>query len=88
MEEEGTQDLEGDVNTLWNTMANCMRKVARKVLGVSKGKGPISKDTWWWGEEVQAVVKTKKELFKKWQKDRTNDNFQKYKIANKEVKKR
>ena len=68
-------------------MANCMRKVSRKVLGVSKGKGPISKDAWWWGEEVQAVVKTKKEFFKKWQKERTNENFQKYKMANKKVKK-
>ena len=44
-------------------------------------------ETWWWREEVQAVVKAKKECFKKWQKDRTEENLKSYRLANKEVKK-
>ncbi|KAF5957849.1 hypothetical protein HYC85_005074 [Camellia sinensis] len=60
---------------------------SREVLGESKGTGPSSRETWWWREEVQAVVKAKKECFKKWQKDRTEENLKSYRLANKEVKK-
>lgn len=87
MDKEGTRDLEGDANTMWNSMANCMRGISREVLGESKGTGPSSRETWWWREEVQAIVKTKKECFKKWQKDRTEENLKSYGLANKEVKK-
>ncbi|CAL5326839.1 unnamed protein product [Camellia sinensis] len=62
-------------------------KFSREVLGESKGTGPSSRETWWWREEVQAVVKAKKECFKKWQKDRTEENLKSYRLANKEVKK-
>ena len=68
-------------------MANCMRRISRAVLGESKGMGPSSRETWWWREEVQAVVKAKKECFKKWQNDRTEENLKSYRLANKEVKK-
>ena len=47
-------------------MANCKRKISREVLGELKRKGPNSKDTWWWMDDVQAVVKMKKKCFKKW----------------------
>ncbi|CAL5400242.1 unnamed protein product [Camellia sinensis] len=87
MDKEGTWDLEGGANTIWNSMANCMRRISREVLGESKGTGPSSKETWWWREEVQAVIKAKKECFKKWQKDRTEENLKSYRLANKEVKK-
>ncbi|GMP25038.1 hypothetical protein CsSME_00002089 [Camellia sinensis var. sinensis] len=87
MDKEGTWDLEGDANTKRNLMANCMRRISREVLGESKGTGPSSRETWWWREEVQAVVKAKKECFKKWQKDRTKKNLKSYRLANKEVKK-
>ena len=42
-------------------MATCIRKVASKVCGVTKGSGGKVKDTWWWNEEVQRAIKEKKE---------------------------
>ncbi|GMP84452.1 hypothetical protein CsSME_00037979 [Camellia sinensis var. sinensis] len=51
MDKEGAWDLEGDANTMWNSMANCMRRISREVLGESKGTGPSSRETWWWREE-------------------------------------
>ncbi|CAL5375401.1 unnamed protein product [Camellia sinensis] len=62
MDKEGTWDLEGDANTMWNSMTNYMRRISREVLGESKGTGPSSRETWWWREEVQAVVKAKKRV--------------------------
>ncbi|KAI8563854.1 hypothetical protein RHMOL_Rhmol03G0141600 [Rhododendron molle] len=58
---------------MWNTIVDGMRRISKEVLGESNGKGPISKETWWWNDEVQTLVKAK-ECFKKWQKDR-NEKF-------------
>ena len=43
--EEGHWNDEGDVNSIWEKMATCVRKVASEVLGVTKGSGCDSKDT-------------------------------------------
>ncbi|KAI8572175.1 hypothetical protein RHMOL_Rhmol01G0177800 [Rhododendron molle] len=87
MSQEVQWGVEGDSDTMWNTIANGIRRISKEVLGVSTGKGPISKETWWWSDEVQIIVKAKKECFKKWQKDRNAENFQGYKQASKEAKK-
>ena len=79
--------LEGNSDSMWNTVADGIRRISKEVLGESKGKGPISKETWWWDDEVQTMVKAKKECFKKWQKDRNEENFLGYKQASKEAKK-
>ncbi|XP_045445776.1 craniofacial development protein 2-like [Melitaea cinxia] len=43
------------VNECWSEMATWVRSVARDVLGETKGKRKIEKDTWWWNEELQKV---------------------------------
>ncbi|KAI8547554.1 hypothetical protein RHMOL_Rhmol07G0205200 [Rhododendron molle] len=75
MSQEVWWGVEGDSDTMWNTIADGIRRISKEVLGESKGKGPISKETWWWNDEVQTMVKAKKECFKKWQKDRNAENF-------------
>ncbi|XP_063620491.1 uncharacterized protein LOC134792945 isoform X2 [Cydia splendana] len=63
------KDMEGlNGNECWKEMANCIRRVAKDVLGESKGKGIIDKETWWWNEEVQEILKQKKQAFREWQK--------------------
>ena len=49
---------------MWEKMAICVRKVASEVLGVTKGSGCDSKDTWWWNEDVQQAIKQKKKCYK------------------------
>ena len=45
--------VEGDVQHLWRSVAEEVRKVCGEVLGVSKGgKTMVSKNTWWWEESV------------------------------------
>ncbi|XP_046963326.1 craniofacial development protein 2-like [Vanessa cardui] len=54
-------------NECWIEMARYIRKVAKDVFGESKGKGLIDRDTLWWNNEVQNVLKEKKVAFKEWQ---------------------
>lgn len=72
---EAKWDLEGYSEEMWIAMAGCIRRISQEVLGESKGRGSILKEALWWTTEVQAVVKGKKEGFKKWQKDRSEENF-------------
>nr|XP_049699855.1 craniofacial development protein 2-like [Helicoverpa armigera] len=68
---------EKNVNECWSGMATCIRKAARSILGESKGNGVIEKETWWWVEEVQSVLKEKKMKFKEWQRTEDNDDSEK-----------
>ena len=69
-------------------MSAGVRKGAREVLGVTKkGKCKNRKEAWWWGPEVQEVVRNKKVLFKEWRKSKTSEMWSKYKEACKVAKK-
>ncbi len=39
MIKEGKWNLDKDVDRIWNEMANCIKRVAKDVLGESKGCG-------------------------------------------------
>ena len=41
-----------------------MRKIAKEVLGESKGYIRRQKETWWWNNNVQEKIKFKKQCFK------------------------
>ena len=43
-------------------------------------KGPrTQKETWWWNEEVAAVVREKKIKYEKWNKENTKEARKEYK---------
>ncbi|KAM2452819.1 hypothetical protein PS2_010187 [Malus domestica] len=67
-------DREGEASQRWDSMASCIRKVAKEVLGESKGFAPHQNESWWWNEEVQIKVKAKKECCKALYKDKTDEN--------------
>ncbi|KAG5597061.1 hypothetical protein H5410_038293 [Solanum commersonii] len=50
----------GHADVMWNKAANCIREVASKVLGVSRGNFGGHKGDWWWNGEVQGKVEAKK----------------------------
>ncbi|TKW31776.2 hypothetical protein SEVIR_2G129701v4 [Setaria viridis] len=75
-----------DANNMWEKMANCIRKVASEVLGVTKGGRVVDKDTWWWNEDVQRTIKEKKECYRRLFHDRSVDSIEKYKEAKKIAK--
>ncbi|XP_047984426.1 uncharacterized protein LOC125224950 [Leguminivora glycinivorella] len=82
-----------EMNECWNEMAVSLRSVAKNVLGEIRGKGKIDKDTWWWNDDVQMILKEKKNAFKEWKSveegnDREKENKRSaYLISKKKAKK-
>ncbi|KAG5614986.1 hypothetical protein H5410_014810 [Solanum commersonii] len=56
----------GDADVMWIKAANCIREVASKVLGVSRGNSGGHKGDWWWNGEVQGKVEAKKTAYTEW----------------------
>ena len=69
---EGKWKLEGGSNKIWEEMADCIRRSAREVLGVSREGSGRMKGAWWWSEEVKGKVKAKQEKFKALMESRTD----------------
>ncbi|KAK3538198.1 hypothetical protein QTP70_033122 [Hemibagrus guttatus] len=83
------RNLEGQMVVLpddWETTAEVIRETGRKVLGVSSGRRKEDKETWWWNEEVQDSIQSKRLAKKKWDMDRTEENRQEYKELQRRVK--
>ncbi|XP_075099906.1 uncharacterized protein LOC107774382 isoform X1 [Nicotiana tabacum] len=80
----------GDTNTMWSTMADCIRKAAREVLGISTGHNSGHKGDWWWNAVVQGKVEAKKAAYLRLvgstDEDEKRENSQRYKVARKEAK--
>ena len=83
---EGPWEEGEDADNTWGKMTTCIRKVATKVLGVTKGSKGAIKDTWWWNEDVQKALKEKKECYKRVFHDKSTDNIERYKVAKKIAK--
>ena len=57
------KDESGDVEKVWKDMKDCFLEEAVDVCGETRGIAR-QKETWWWNEEVAALVKEKQRLFK------------------------
>jgi exonuclease III len=76
-----------NVQDWWTANSNVIRKAGEEILGRTSGKkAPADKETWWWNEEVQNIVKKKKVLRKEWDRTGNQDDKEKYKEAKKEAK--
>ncbi|GFS01871.1 endonuclease-reverse transcriptase HmRTE-e01 [Elysia marginata] len=73
-------------NEKWIDLKGVLLSTAEEVCGTSKGGKKIDKETWWWSEEVQTSIKKKKEAFKNWQREGTDQLKEVYKEKKKEAK--
>ena len=55
------------VEEQWNKVEKAMTEVAATVCDVTKGKCR-QRETWWWCDEVEKAVETKRQKFKEWKK--------------------
>uniref|UniRef100_A0A8I6WSC6 Endonuclease/exonuclease/phosphatase domain-containing protein n=1 Tax=Hordeum vulgare subsp. vulgare TaxID=112509 RepID=A0A8I6WSC6_HORVV len=83
---EGPWEEGGDANLMWTSMATFLRKVIVEEFGVTKGSRRGAKDTWWQNDEVQKVIREKKDRFRCLYLDRSAANVEKYKVAKKAAK--
>ena len=75
-----------NVNNILSRTNNDVEKIVKQVLGETKGKRFIKKETWWWNEEVQKIIQKKRVSFKEWQKSKNQEDLEKYKKLKSEVK--
>jgi len=59
--EEGAWRPVEDADTMWEVMAECIRRSAKEILGNSRTGGSRINGVWWWNEEVKQKVNDKKE---------------------------
>ena len=78
--------MEGNINEMWEKVEEGVKKVAKEVVGMSRGNMSQDKQTWWWAEEVQEIISKKKIRFKKWQKNREREDWVEYKSLSKAAK--
>jgi hypothetical protein len=71
---------------MWMGMVTCIRKLASKEFGVTKGGKREAKETWWHNEKVQKAIKEKKECFRCMHLNRRADNVERYKVVKKTAK--
>src|SRR5260221_4626615 len=71
---------EGDVESMWNGLKDCLLGVAEEVCGKTKGL-PRHKETWWSNDEVAKVIQEKRRLYKVWSKSRTVEDQEAYRQA-------
>jgi len=72
-------------------MAECIRRSAKEVSGVSRGGSARMEGAWWWSEEAKEKVKAKQEKYKALMGSRTDEekeaNKVQYRMAKREAKK-
>ena len=78
--------LHEDVQEWWTENSKVILKIGEELLGKSSGrKPPNDKESWWWNEEVQAQVKSKKVAKKKADLSNLVQDKEDYKKAKKEA---
>ena len=60
---EASWEVTEDADAMWDGVAQCIRRSAREVLGVSKGGGGRKSGAWWWSEEVREKVREKQRAY-------------------------
>lgn len=75
------------VQEWWTANSRMLRRVGEEALGKTSGKkAPADKETWWWNEAVQRIVRKKKALKKEWDTTESEEDKERYKEAKKEAK--
>ena len=67
--QERSIDIEDSVRVeeQWDKVEKAMTEVAAMVCSVTKGKCR-QRETWWWCDEVEKAVETKRQKFKEWKR--------------------
>ena len=69
-----------NVDKLWSDIKTCLTESAEKVCGKTKGGIRCHKETWWWSEDIEKVIREKRKLWKDW---KMGGSKEKYLVAKK-----
>ena len=80
--------LNGVENLDWQEISQILVETAKDVFGETSGKGTYAeKETWWWQEETRKAVALKRATFKQFQMNKSNENKEKFREANRASRK-
>ncbi|EYB88495.1 hypothetical protein Y032_0246g43 [Ancylostoma ceylanicum] len=82
----GLPDAYGPIDSTWDAAASTILKYARDTLGEIKGGKRGYRAACFWDEELQRVVKAKKDAYKAWPKTMSPQALAEYKQKKKEAK--
>ena len=76
------------VQDRWDERSTMILRVGQEVLSITAGRrSPRDKETWWWNDKVQEVIKAKKEARKMWATAGRQEGRDSYRQANMAAKK-
>ena len=74
-------------NGTWEETEDIMLKACEKTCGRTMGKRGQERETWWWNDEIERLIKEKKQTYKAWQASLLEADKRQYRIMNNRVKK-
>ena len=77
----------GSVEEEWLAFKDAVTKCAGDACGMRKlSKRGIRKGSEWWNEEIESLVRMKRNMYEAWLQDKCNENYERYKVVRNEVK--
>ena len=77
----------GSVEEEWMAFKNAVTRCASGACGMKRlSKRGIRKGSEWWNEEVESLVRYKKDMYKRWLQNKCNETYERYKVVRNEVK--
>ena len=76
-----------DAPDMWKSFKEGVLRACDEVCGKTRGRKDQGGETWWWSNDVKEAVTKKKDAFKEYCKNRTEELKAKYKELNKQAKK-
>ena len=70
----------------WEMLRDSILEVGKEMCGETTGNFRCRRETWWWNERVQQLIREKKKAYKKWQGSRDEKDREENKLKNKEAK--
>ena len=74
-------------NGTWKKTETIMIKASKKTCGRTKGGNDRERESWWWNNEVESMIKVQKAAYKVWQRSLLNINKLRYRQINNRSKK-
>ena len=75
------QHVPVEVEGSWSTIKNGLLEAADETCGWTRGGCPRHKETWWWNNEVDNVIKEKRKTWKLWKNGGSKEEYLKTKKA-------
>ena len=69
------------MESIWDYIKHGHLKAADEICGWTRGECPQQKETWWWSNVVDNIVKEKRKAWKQWKNGGTKEEYLKAKKA-------